>query len=75
MQEVKPNLVEEIKPLTAPLEEAVEGLQDGDILVFQQNEVDLSDRYHFATAWSYFRQVLMILLPFLHACCLLYALR
>ena len=57
MQEVKPNLVEEIRPLTEPLEKALEELMDGDILVFQRNDIDMlnSDRYDLATARSYFR--------------------
>jgi len=57
MQEVKPNLVEEIRPLTESLEKTLDELMDGDILVFQQNDGDTlnSDRYDLATAKSYFR--------------------
>jgi len=57
VQEVKPNLVEEIKPLTESLEKILEELMDGDILVFQRNDIDMlnSDRYDLATAKSYFR--------------------
>ena len=52
LQEVKPNLVEEISPQTASLEKILDELMDGDILVFQRNEADLHDH---ATAKSYFR--------------------
>jgi len=57
MQEVKPNLVEEIKPQTESLEKTLDELMDGDILVFQRNDVDTlnSDRYDLANAKSYFR--------------------
>jgi len=57
LQEVKPNLVEEIRPLTEPLEKTLDELMDGDILVFQRNDIDMlnSDRYDLATAKSYFR--------------------
>jgi len=57
MQEVKPNLVEEIKPLTESLEKTLEELMDGDILVFQRSDVDAlnSDRHDLATARGYFR--------------------
>ena len=52
VQEVKPNLVEEISPLTESLEKILDELMDGDILVFQRNEPDLYDQ---ATAKTYFR--------------------
>ena len=52
VQEVKPNLVEEISPLTESLEKILDELMDGDILVFQRNEPDL---HELATAKSYFR--------------------
>jgi len=54
---VKPNLVEEIRPLTESLEKTLDELMDGDILVFQRNDVDLfnSDRQDLATAKNYFR--------------------
>jgi len=57
VQEVKPNLVEEIKPLTESLEKTLEELMDGDILIFQRNDVDTltSDRHDLPTAKSYFR--------------------
>jgi len=56
MQEVKPNLVEEITPLTDSLEKTLDELMDGDILVFQRSDSDLtSDRHDLATAKSYFR--------------------
>jgi len=56
---VKPNLVEEIRPLTESLEKTLDELMDGDILVFQRNDVDLfnSDRQDLATAKNYFRWV------------------
>ena len=57
VQEVKPNLVEEIRPLTESLEKTLDELMDGDILVFQRNDGDMlnSDRNDLATAKSYFR--------------------
>jgi len=57
LQEVKPNLVEEIRPLTESLEKTLDELMDGDILVFQRNDMDLvnTDQYNLATAKSYFR--------------------
>jgi len=57
VQEVKPNLVEVIRPLTESLEKTLDELMDGDILVFQRNDVDLfnSDRQDLATAKNYFR--------------------
>ena len=57
VQEVKPNLVEEVKPQTESLEKTLDELMDGDILVFQQNDGDVlnSDRHDLATAKSYFR--------------------
>lgn len=67
MQEVKPNLVEEIRPLTESLEKTLDELMDGDILVFQRNDGDLlnSDRYDLATVKSYFRYSLNIFLKYL----------
>jgi len=65
MQEVKPNLVEEIRPLTESLEKTLDELMDGDILVFQRNDIDMlnSDRHDLATAKSYFRYSLVFSPP------------
>lgn len=58
VQEVKPNLVEEVRSLTDSLEKTLEELMDGDILVFQRNEPDVNsttDKLELTTAKAYFR--------------------
>ena len=54
VQEVKPNLVEEIRPLTESLEKILDELMDGDILVFQRSDGDMLNS-DLPTAKSYFR--------------------
>jgi ubiquitin carboxyl-terminal hydrolase 7 len=59
-EEVKPNMVEEVHPLTDPLEKILDELMDGDILVFQRCEPELlnsTDRQDLATAKAYFRDL------------------
>lgn len=59
-EEVKPNLVEEVRPLTESLEKTLEELMDGDILVFQHNDPELAhsaDRPDLSTAKGYFRDL------------------
>lgn len=49
-------MVEEIKPLTEPLEKVLDELMDGDVLVFQRYDPELvNEKNEFATAKGFFR--------------------
>lgn len=51
---MKPNQTEKIVAFDQPLEKVLEELMDGDIIVFQKDEGDLS-QYDLPTAYEYFR--------------------
>jgi len=51
---VKPNQTEKIVAFDQPLEKVLEELMDGDIIVFQKDEVDFS-QYELPTGRDYFR--------------------
>jgi ubiquitin carboxyl-terminal hydrolase 7 len=58
-EEVKPNMVEEVRPLTESLEKTLEELMDGDILVFQRTEPpdQLNSTSDLPNAKAYFRDL------------------
>ncbi|KAK2160538.1 hypothetical protein LSH36_131g04007 [Paralvinella palmiformis] len=55
-EEVKPNQTEKIVAFDQPLEKVLEELMDGDIIVFQKDEVDFS-QYELPTGRDYFRNL------------------
>jgi len=55
-EEVKPNHIERIGDYNLPVEEVFEELMDGDIIVFQKAESDLS-QYSLPTVKDYFRDL------------------
>ena len=56
-EEVRPNLVEEIKNHGKPLERTLEELMDGDIIIFQRYNSDMEVDYDLPTAIHYFRNL------------------
>ncbi|XP_022103325.1 ubiquitin carboxyl-terminal hydrolase 7-like [Acanthaster planci] len=55
-EEVKPNLTEKIPDLSLPLDKALDELMDGDIIVFQRDDPEIS-QYELPTAREYFRDL------------------
>ncbi|XP_076333936.1 ubiquitin carboxyl-terminal hydrolase 7-like isoform X2 [Tachypleus tridentatus] len=55
-EEVKPNIVEKIEDLDLPLENVLEELMDGDIIVFQQADIN-PDEFELPTVKDYFRDL------------------
>ena len=53
-QEVKPNLIEKLGDLSLPMEKLLDELMDGDIIVFQREEEDLT-QFSLPTPKEYFR--------------------
>ncbi|XP_064603934.1 ubiquitin carboxyl-terminal hydrolase 7-like isoform X2 [Liolophura sinensis] len=55
-EEVKPNMLERLETFDLPLEKALDELMDGDIIVFQKDELDC-ETYELPTAKDYFRDL------------------
>ncbi|XP_013784489.1 ubiquitin carboxyl-terminal hydrolase 7-like [Limulus polyphemus] len=55
-EEVKPNMVEKIEDLDLPLENVLEELMDGDIIVFQRSDIN-PDELELPTVKDYFRDL------------------
>lgn len=55
-EEVKPNLTERIEDLTMQLDKGLEELMDGDIIVFQRDDLEF-DQYELPTVKDYFRNL------------------
>lgn len=56
LQEVKPNMLERLENYELPIEKMLDELMDGDILVFQRDETELS-QYELPTAKDYYKYV------------------
>ncbi|KAJ8318152.1 hypothetical protein KUTeg_003243 [Tegillarca granosa] len=55
-EEVKPNMLERLENYELPIEKMLDELMDGDILVFQREETDLS-QYELPTAKDYYKDL------------------
>ncbi|XP_050394501.1 ubiquitin carboxyl-terminal hydrolase 7 isoform X1 [Patella vulgata] len=55
-EEVKPNLMEKLVDLSLPIEKLLDELMDGDILVYQRNDLDL-ESFELPTAKDYFKDL------------------
>jgi len=56
-EEVKPGLVDPMNELDKPIENAMEELMDGDIIIYQRSDLLNDDSLEFSSAVDYFRDV------------------